>query len=323
MLRLDGHLAQPVIRNRQPAMGNDRLINIITPQPGIAIGGENLKHPAAQFENGDIECPTAKIIDSHLRFLPQPLKAVCQRSGSRLVDDPLDGQPCQLTSSLGSRPLGVIEIGGHSDDSAANRGLKHRLGLPLEMRKDQGGDLLRRVFLPANGHTYRRSRASGQTIRHPARLFPRPPSHVAFDGIHSILRINRAYSSRRRTHERLPLRGKVDYRGRQPLPITIRQQNWKSRLHDADEGIGSAEVYADDHPRKRKVEFANPNSKFEIRNQKSEVRSQKSEKTGFRSPPPAKPIFRISDFEFRVSPPPSPHAPARPLLHHRRGWREP
>ncbi len=127
-------------------MGNDRLVDIVAAEPGVAIGREHLEDAAAQFEDRDVECAAAEVVNGDLRFLAEALESVGERGGGGLIDDALDGEAGEFARGLGGGALGIVEIRGNGDDGAGDRRLERRLRLRLEMREDQRGDLLRGIF---------------------------------------------------------------------------------------------------------------------------------------------------------------------------------
>ena len=44
------------------------LVEVISSQMGIAIGGLNLENAVTKLQNGDIECTTAQVVYSNLLF---------------------------------------------------------------------------------------------------------------------------------------------------------------------------------------------------------------------------------------------------------------
>jgi hypothetical protein len=123
---------------------NQALVQVIAAQAGVAVGGQDLKDAAVEFENGKIEGAAAQVINGDFGFLPQFVQTVGQRGGGRLVDDALDGEAGQFAGLFGGVALGVVEIGGHGDDRARDRLAQGGFGVALELFQDFGGDFLRR-----------------------------------------------------------------------------------------------------------------------------------------------------------------------------------
>ncbi len=90
-------------------MVDDALVEIFTAKKGIAVGRLDLEYAFADFEDGNIECPAAEVVDGDLAsaFL---LKPVGERGGGGLVDDAKDLKPGDAAGVLGRLTLRVIKI---------------------------------------------------------------------------------------------------------------------------------------------------------------------------------------------------------------------
>ena len=90
------------------------LVYIIAAQMGVAIGRFDFHDIFADFQNGNIKSPAAKIIDGdQLIFLL--VHAISQSCRRGFVDNALDFQTGNFAGVLGSLALGVIEIGRNRD----------------------------------------------------------------------------------------------------------------------------------------------------------------------------------------------------------------
>jgi len=80
---------------------DDAHVEVFTAEEGIAIGGFDLEHAVANFEDGDVEGAAAQIVDGNRAGLLL-VEAVSQGSCSRLVDDAQDFKARDLAGILGS-----------------------------------------------------------------------------------------------------------------------------------------------------------------------------------------------------------------------------
>jgi hypothetical protein len=116
---------------------DDALVEVIAAQVGITVGGQNLGNAVAHLDDGDIEGAAAQVVDHDLLvfFL---IDAVCQRSGSRLVDDTLDVQTGNGACVLGGLTLAVVEVSRNGDDGLGDRLAQISLGAVFETMTSAG-----------------------------------------------------------------------------------------------------------------------------------------------------------------------------------------
>ena len=84
---------------------DDLLVEVVTSEVGVTVGGLDLEHAVSEFHYGDIEGTAAKVIDCDLHIFVLLVKAICQRSRCRLVDDTLHVKTGDLSGLLGSLTL--------------------------------------------------------------------------------------------------------------------------------------------------------------------------------------------------------------------------
>jgi len=110
---------------------------------GVTSSGLDLEDTLLNGQEGDIEGTTTQIEDEDVALaLALLVETVGNSGGSRLVDDTEDVQTGDETGILGSLTLGVVEVGGDSDDSVVDGATEVRLGGLTHLGKDHGGDLL-------------------------------------------------------------------------------------------------------------------------------------------------------------------------------------
>ncbi len=106
---------------------DDALVEVVAAQVGVAVGRLDLDDALADFEDGNIECAAAEVVDGDglvLLFV----EAVGQRGRRGLVDDALDVEAGDLARVLGGLALRVVEVGRDGDDGLGDRLAKVGLG---------------------------------------------------------------------------------------------------------------------------------------------------------------------------------------------------
>ena len=125
---------------------NDALVEILTTQEGVTIGGFHFKHAIADFQHGNVEGAATKVInrDGAALFL---FHTIGQRGGRRFIDDAQHFKPGNGAGFLGGLALGVIEIGRNGNHGLGNLLTQMGFGGFLHFGQHHGADLLRRVGL--------------------------------------------------------------------------------------------------------------------------------------------------------------------------------
>ena len=81
-------------------MLHERGVDVVAAEPRVAVGREHLEDARVQLEDGNVERAAAEIVDRDLRALAEPVQAVGERGGGRLVDDALDVKPASSPALL-------------------------------------------------------------------------------------------------------------------------------------------------------------------------------------------------------------------------------
>jgi len=124
------------------------VIEVLTTEMGVAVGGLDLEDTVLNSKEGHIESATTEIEDEHvLLTLASFVKTVGDGSGGGLVDDTLHVEASDGTSVLGGLALGVVEVSGDGDDSGGDGLAEVSLSDFLHLDEDHGGDLLSLVLL--------------------------------------------------------------------------------------------------------------------------------------------------------------------------------
>ena len=205
---------------------DDALIEVIAAQMGITVGGQNLGNAVAHLDDGHIEGAAAQIVDHDLLvfFL---IDAICQRSGSRLVDDTLDVQACNGACVLGSLTLAVVEVCRNGNDSLGNRLAQISLGISLQLLQDHGADLLGSVLLAVQGHLV-------------------VGAHEALDGSNGVLRVGDGLTLCHLTHQTVAGLGEAHHRRGGACTLRVCDNNGLAALHDSHAAVGSTKVDTND-----------------------------------------------------------------------------
>ncbi len=125
---------------------HDALVEILTAQERVAIGGFHLEHAVADFQHRHVERAAAEVVDGDGAgaFF---VHAVSERRCCRLVDDAKNLKPCDAARVFRRLALCVIEIGRHGNDSLRDFLAQMRLGGFLHLLQDETGDFGRCIFL--------------------------------------------------------------------------------------------------------------------------------------------------------------------------------
>ena len=81
------------------------------------------------------------------------VQTICQGGRSRLVDNALDFKTGYFSGLLGSLALGIVEVGGNSNDGSINFGTQVRLGVGFHGLQSFGRNFLGRINLAIYFHT--------------------------------------------------------------------------------------------------------------------------------------------------------------------------
>ena len=197
---------------------------------GIAVGGQNLGNAVAHLDDGHIEGAAAQIVDHDLLvfFL---IDAICQRSGSRLVDDTLDVQACNGACVLGSLTLAVVEVCRNGNDSLGNRLAQISLGISLQLLQDHSADLLGSVLLAVQGHLV-------------------VGTHLTLDGRNGVLGVGDGLTLCDLTDQTVTGLGEANNRRGGACALGVCDDDGLAALHDSHAAIRSTKVNTNDFAHK-------------------------------------------------------------------------
>src|SRR6266849_6529724 len=133
-----------------------QIIDVVSAQVGVAIGGENLEDIAisrgAKLKNRNIEGAAAKIVDGNLAALLF-VQAVGEGCRSGLIDKAKNFQTGDFAGVFGGLALGIIEIGRHSDHGAIDGFAEIGFGPIFQFTQNESGNLRRGEESVAEHHS--------------------------------------------------------------------------------------------------------------------------------------------------------------------------
>ena len=99
---------------------DDALVEIVSAEMRIAVGGLDLDDTLAHLEDRDVERPAAEVIDRDglVLLLVEPVR---ERGCRRLVDDPQHVEAGDLAGVFRRLALRVVEVGRHGDHRIGHR----------------------------------------------------------------------------------------------------------------------------------------------------------------------------------------------------------
>ena len=122
---------------------DEDVVEVLTTQVGVAIGGLDLENTILNGEEGHVKSATTKIEDENVLLALTLLVETVSDSGSGgLVDDTGHVEASNGTGILGGLSLGVIEVSGDSDDGTGDGLAEVSLSDLLHLDEDHGGDFL-------------------------------------------------------------------------------------------------------------------------------------------------------------------------------------
>ena len=128
----------------------DRVVEILSAEESVAVGGLDFKNTPHDLEDGDIKGASSEIVDSNRTLLL--VRAIGKSGGSGLVDDTKDLKAGDLASILGGLALGVVEVGRDGNNGLADRMAEVGLCSLLHLCEDKGADLAGGVLLTSSRH---------------------------------------------------------------------------------------------------------------------------------------------------------------------------
>mmetsp|Transcript_58 Transcript_58/g.35 ORF Transcript_58/g.35 Transcript_58/m.35 type:complete len:307 (+) Transcript_58:998-1918(+) len=124
----------------------EAVVEVLTSEGSVTVSGLDLEDTSCDFENGNIESSTTKIVHGD-DLSVSLIETEGEGSGGRLVNDSLHLEVSDLSGILSGLSLRVVEVGGHSNNGLLDGVSNVRLSGLLHLHEHVGADLLRRVLL--------------------------------------------------------------------------------------------------------------------------------------------------------------------------------
>ena len=167
------------------------LVDVVSAQVGVSVGGLDLHHAFAHFQDGDVEGAAPEIVDGDgLVFLL--VQAVGQSGRGGLVDDSQNLQTGDFPRILGGLTLGVVEVGGNGDHGLGDLLSQVLVGSGLHLVQNHGRDFRRAVLLAHDRNPDVVVGRPSYLVRDDLHLlvhFRILAAHESLDGINRILRV--------------------------------------------------------------------------------------------------------------------------------------
>ena len=126
-------------------MVHDSLIEILSSEMSVTVGGNDLKDTVINSKDGHIESTTTKIENHNIKLSRFIIKTISD-SGSRwLIKNSNNIQTSNSTGIFSSLSLPIIEISGDSNNSVCDFRSEIILSDISHFSENHGGDLFRGV----------------------------------------------------------------------------------------------------------------------------------------------------------------------------------
>src|SRR5271169_13181 len=123
-----------------------QIVDVIATKVRIAVGREDLIDVAFgggnKFENGNVECSAAEIVDGDATALLF-VETISECCGCWLIDQSQDLEASDFAGVLGSLALSVVEIRRNGDDRAVDGFAEESFGPALQFAQDERGNFRR------------------------------------------------------------------------------------------------------------------------------------------------------------------------------------
>ena len=258
--RQPGWFAQVVLAGK---VGSDQRIEVVTAQSHVTRRGLHLEDAPGQLEHRHVEGAPAQVVDG-VGALLAFVQTVGHGGGGRFVDEAQHVQSGQPGRILGGLALGVVEIGGHGDDSTCQRVLvdvKRGQCAIAQHLQDLGRHFHGRDGSGRSGHGHGTIVASSRGIC--CRIRPRshhpqwqalclgvgqPTAHQALDRADDVARVGQQRLLGGVAHHGRSA-GTVMHDRRQQLPaLLVRQRIGHARAADGHQRVGSSQIDTDGIP---------------------------------------------------------------------------
>ncbi len=231
------------------------LVEVLTTQEGIAIGGQHLELMLAldlgDLDDRDVEGAATQVEHRDLAVAFLLIHAEGERGGGRLVDDALHVQAGDTAGVLGGLTLAVVEVGRHGDDGLGDLFAQIVLGGLLHLLQHLGGDLRRGLLVAAHLHPGITVVGLENLVGHQADVlldlfFLKPAADQTLDGVQGVLGVGHRLPLGWRAAEDFAVFRVGDDGRRGARTFRVFDDFWFAAFHDGDARVGGAQVDADD-----------------------------------------------------------------------------
>ena len=121
---------------------DEQVIDVVAAEVGVAVRGDNFENAVVQFEDRNVECAAAQVIngDDPVLLLVEPVR---ERRGSRFVDESQHFKTGNAASVFCGLALGVVEVRRNGDHCLRDRTCEVAFRIALQLTKDKGRNLWR------------------------------------------------------------------------------------------------------------------------------------------------------------------------------------
>ena len=204
---------------------DEQLIEVVAAQMRVAVAGLDFHYPLLDDDHRHVESAAAEVIDKH-GFVGGAARAVRERGGGWLVDDAHHFQSGQLAGDLRGLALALVEEGGNGDDRLADGLAELLFPLDLQFAQDEGGDFFgRKLFVAQRDACFL--------------------AHFSFDGEDGGVGSGDELIPGRLADNQSAGRVEADARGQGGLSVDVDDFDLAVEV-DSEDGVGGAEVNADD-----------------------------------------------------------------------------
>ena len=202
---------------------DDLLIDVVTAQVRVTVGGLHLDDAFADLQDGNIESTAAEVVDGD-GLIGLLVQTVSQRRGGGLVDQPLHLEAGDAAGVLGGLTLRVVEVRRNRDDGLFHRLAEVVLRRLLELLQHHGADFRRRVLLPFEGDANIAVVRLGHLVGNHLHLFVdlrEPAAHEALDRKYGVFGVGHGLALGHLPHQALPAGGKGHHGRRGAAPLGV------------------------------------------------------------------------------------------------------
>ena len=202
-------------------------IKVGTAQPVVAADGGDADYVFKPLHQGHVQGAAAQVEDETDPVIGALLDVGRQGSGGGLVDQPFHHQTGQCSGPLGGGPLGLGEIGGHTDDGLGDRFAQKTLRILPQPPQHQGRQLFGIELFFSQSEDL-------------------PGAHVALEAGDGPVRMGNQPLLGGLSHQNGTVLLHADHAGRQIGAGSIGNQLTAAVLPDGGQTVGGPQIDADD-----------------------------------------------------------------------------